>query len=215
MFSKSSLRISAAQPHSEISEVDRTFFLTLDISFSPYNIPTELGFYYETECEDTFSFNRFQVASEYFHYYHCQQALKPGQRVFVRYINICPLITELNNSEIQQLQNNLIREFHLICQHNRLGLVDVFLICSRIPNVYYIFMEKPDETLEEYLMRHNASLQNYSRSSKSFQECLIPMHDAKFISKSIASTMLELNKFGIFLERLHANSIFVFRYEFN
>ena len=111
--------VSHGQPiklHPDISEEDRAFFLVLDIAFSQFYEPSELGYYYECECEDTFTFDRFQTAASHFSYYHGNKGLKPGDKVRAKYVNLSKLVASKTMSEPQakQIISNLHKEFQLL-----------------------------------------------------------------------------------------------------
>ncbi|XP_027202309.2 LOW QUALITY PROTEIN: uncharacterized protein LOC113796269 [Dermatophagoides pteronyssinus] len=197
---------------SNIPEEDRAFFMVMDIVFSPHqHSSAELGYYYEAECEDTFSMRRFQVAAQFFHHYDQHRPLKRLSRIFVKYVNISSTSGSLSVTAQHRIRNQLMKEFDLVKQNAHYGLVQMYAICCRVPNIFYLFMDSPDETLDEYLLRHKDNmLPNYSSYSKTFRPVsLIPYESSCFILRSVANTLLRLHENHIFHGRLLANSVFI------
>lgn len=203
---------TSARLASNIPEEDRAFFMVMDIVFSPHqHSSAELGYYYEAECEDTFSMQRFQVAAKFFHHYDQYRPLKQLSRILVKYVNISSTSGSLSANAQHRIRNQLIKEFDLVKHNAHYGLAPMYSICCRVPNVFYVFMDRPDETLDEYLLRHKDNmLPNYSSQSKSFRPVsLIPFESTRFILRSVSNTLLRLHENLIFHGRLSANSVFI------
>ncbi|KAI2810795.1 hypothetical protein RDWZM_002319 [Blomia tropicalis] len=212
----------------ELSEVDRAFWLVLDMAFSQGHTPADFGVYYECECEDTFSFNRLQNASQRFPLFLCNQALKPNIKLLVKYVNA---VTDCNDTLMANIQTNammgaLRQEYELMIKLNRLGLknsgiLDVYCFACTAPNVYYMFVEKPDLTLNDYIRLHSTPGSNHSlrKITSSTTTVLLnphnmaqqaPLRETKFILGSLASTILQFHASGIVHGSLSSQSVFLF-----
>ena len=200
---------------SDISDEDRTFLLVLDMNIMQFNHPADLGYYYVCDCEDSFSFERFTHASEHFEFYQSYKPLRPQQRALVKYINMSKMISNTSELTDKHIIASIVREFNIMKKYNTgddhiPGIMEVYCLFSRKPNIYYMFMENPEETLDEYIQRRINSYLRH-KSSKSNNSERIPQIESQFIMKSVAATLLKLHQKGIIHGKLTINSIFLFR----
>lgn len=224
----------------KISEVDRAFFSVLKMDFSLHCMPAELGYYYKCTFEKHFSMERFEAASEHFHYFrrnpHKFQLLTAEKKVLVKHIDLRQVAasTDLSRKQLHDLLGGLKREFDFLCRVSAKeaakggvssGLVDVFMILSRSSLQMYLFLERPEETLDEYLRRTASSLlallpppaeeteSVWVKKSDHWKpnEKHIPLAEARLVVRKLAQTVLHFHRQGLVHGALAPRAVFLFR----
>lgn len=223
----------------KISEVDRAFFSLYKMDLSLHCISAEVGHYYECLLEAHFSMERFESAAQQFDYFrrnpHKCSLLKGGKKVLVKHIDLSKV--KLHSSQLKHLISSVKQEFDFLSRVSGKEekqkdasnyLADVFMILSPAARIFYLFLERPEETLDDLLRRTaNSSFTGVPQDAAALQqpskvwvkkshhwrpnEQHIALEDAKKVMRKVGKAVLHLHQNGLIHGALDPRAVFIFR----